>query len=490
MVVAPPAGTPLCKNGCGCRIPEGLQKNGRPYVTCCKACALNPGQGEHDEACPGPPPLKGSRPVCPKGARCRSRLPDHLAEQAHPLDQDYSACCAAAGVEAEPLSLKVLFDWTDADGSGRLSRQELQGTLGIIARLSGWTDEPEDYPPITDKAWAHLDEDGSGLVNFSEFAAWAGPRLGLPLGLRRAASSVTTAAPTCCSVLGCPCEAFVARPFSSTCATCKHKKHMHKSAEDLDQDVAFPPYWNNRSGNFQTLVPLGGISDVKEQDFQALFDRTYLKKWTRDRKRHSPDNPNVPAGYRVASVLRNENSQDWQEYYARRLELQTRLGEGRSIDVVDNVKTMAAWRDINAAVCGRLASECNEWYLFHGTSPDAAQAICSTDFKVACAGKNTGTLYGRGLYFAESITKADEYAKANEEGHFAVLLCRVLGGQVLYTDAVEPDPEELVYSCVEGPYDCVLGDREKCRSTFREFVLFDSEDVLPEYIVEYTRVYR
>merc|ERR1712232_34511 len=136
-----------------------------------------------------------------------------------------------------------------------------------------------------------------------------------------------------------------------------------------------------------------------------------------------------------------------------------------------------------------LERKINEWYLFHGTNPIAADAICSTDFKVSKAGTNTGTLYGKGLYFADCITKADEYSKPNSDGHYAVLLCRIIGGNVRYTDEETPDKEDLVYSCLEGPYDCVLGDREKLRGTFKEYVLFDSEDVYPEYIIHYTRVY-
>lgn len=46
-----------------------------------------------------------------------------------------------------------------------------------------------------------------------------------------------------------------------------------------------------------------------------------------------------------------------------------------------------------------------------------------------------------------------------------------------------------MYSCIEGSFDSVLGDREKCRGTYKEFVLFDSEDVYPEYVIEYQRVY-
>eukprot|EP00929_Paragymnodinium_shiwhaense_P057699 TRINITY_DN28888_c0_g1_i2.p1 TRINITY_DN28888_c0_g1~~TRINITY_DN28888_c0_g1_i2.p1 ORF type:complete len:119 (+),score=20.95 TRINITY_DN28888_c0_g1_i2:307-663(+) len=106
--------------------------------------------------------------------------------------------------------------------------------------------------------------------------------------------------------------------------------------------------------------------------------------------------------------------------------------------------------------------------------------------KCIIPGKNSA--FGCDVW-GQSITKADEYAKANTAGNYAVLLCRVLGGKVLYTDEVSPNPEDLVHQCVEGPYDSVLGDRERIRGTFREFVLFDSEDVYPEYIVEYQRDY-
>lgn len=87
------------------------------------------------------------------------------------------------------------------------------------------------------------------------------------------------------------------------------------------------------------------------------------------------------------------------------------------------------------------------------------------------------------------MTKADEYASPNEYGEYALLLCRALGGKVRYTDAVEPDVEELLNDCTQGSFNCVLGDREKCRKTFREFVFFDSEAVYPEYVLMYTRVY-
>ena len=47
-----------------------------------------------------------------------------------------------------------------------------------------------------------------------------------------------------------------------------------------------------------------------------------------------------------------------------------------------------------------------------------------------------------GLYFAESCTKADEYAR-DDTGHYsdvrALLLCRVCMGRIHYTTEPEPD---------------------------------------------------
>merc|ERR1719440_2074400 len=153
----------------------------------------------------------------------------------------------------------------------------------------------------------------------------------------------------------------------------------------------------------------------------------------------------------------------------------TRIQEGKTVEIFSDVKSMVAWREIGGAKADRLIHGCNEWYLFHGTNPAAAKAICTSDFKVSRAGKNTGTLYGKGLYFAESITKADEYAKQGREQLYAVMLCRVIGGNVKYVDTDPKDPEELVASCISGPFDSVLGDREKLKGTYREFVIFDSE---------------
>lgn len=488
--IAPPAGglrnyaaivnrepQATCKFGCGMLVAVG--KGGRQFDTCCRACATSEAHDQHDEKCRGPPKMLM---VCAEGAKCRNRSKEHLEAFAHPLDIDYAATCQSLGIEPETLTLRMVFDWMDADGSGKLSRRELTEGITIVGDLRG--DEMEDRPVISDKAWREVDADGNGVLNFFEFACWAGPRWGLPLGLKRSASM---AARPCCSVLGCPCTEFKpGKRNPKMCMNCNHKLSLHTAhGVEHSGDVEFPVYWDTRSPDICQLVPL---STRHVQDFQTLFDSSYKKTWTRDRTRHNPDKPEVPKGFRVLKASRNENGKLWSEYYSRLTTLQEQEQEQRSIDIYDTqVRTSVA--SVRLQHGDVLAHDVNEWYLLHGTNPDAAQAICKTDFTIRTAGSNTGTLYGRGLYFADSITKADEYSKPNSNGVYAVLVCRVLGGRVLYNDDVTPDPEELVEQCVSGPYDSVLGDREKCRGTFKEFVLFDTEDVFPEFVIEYKRVY-
>jgi predicted RNA binding protein YcfA (HicA-like mRNA interferase family) len=89
--------------------------------------------------------------------------------------------------------------------------------------------------------------------------------------------------------------------------------------------------------------------------------------------------------------------------------------------------------------------------------------------------------------FREGVCDVDTSKCVAEGGFHTVLLCRVLGGRVRYCAERSPDAEALTKDCVEGPFDCILGDRRKVSGTYREFVVFDSENVYPEYILKYTR---
>lgn len=144
-----------------------------------------------------------------------------------------------------------------------------------------------------------------------------------------------------------------------------------------------------------------------------------------------------------------------------------------------------------------LDSGSHEKWLWHGTSHEATAGISTADFRLNLAGTNAGTLYGRGIYLAEAITKSDEYTKAGGEVWKAgdtitervALLCLASLGWVNYNDEVRPDPDALVASCTGGSFHSVLGDREKIRGTYREIIVYDENQAYPAYICHYNRGY-
>lgn len=132
-------------------------------------------------------------------------------------------------------------------------------------------------------------------------------------------------------------------------------------------------------------------------------------------------------------------------------------------------------------------------FLFHGTKPSAADSIAENAFKLSFSGTNKGTLFGPGIYFAESSSKSDEYAEDDQggiyQGLYATLLCRVVMGMARYNEEHRPDSAGLTKDCLHGDFHSVLGDREKIRGTFREFVVFDHEQAYPEFIIIYRRTF-
>lgn len=68
-----------------------------------------------------------------------------------------------------------------------------------------------------------------------------------------------------------------------------------------------------------------------------------------------------------------------------------------------------------------------------------------------------------------------------------MLICRVTMGDWIYSDSASPDVSAMMPQIRKKEKDSILGDRERARGTYREFVIFNREQVYPEYIVIYKR---
>lgn len=211
---------------------------------------------------------------------------------------------------------------------------------------------------------------------------------------------------------------------------------------------------------------------------QNMFDQTWKSITTRDR-----DYEGVPR-LRVVMVQRNANPALWEQYVLARRNISARMSSRDRMHTL-SLPLQSGFFETDQSV--------NECFLFHGSKPSAVENICSGGFNVSLSGTHAGSLYGPGIYCGENSSKGDEYTDAEESGIHqglrAMLICRVVLGRMLYNDEVIPDKEQILQSC-SGPrrrFESVLGDREKARGTYREFVTFDSAQVFPEYVVLYQR---
>lgn len=218
---------------------------------------------------------------------------------------------------------------------------------------------------------------------------------------------------------------------------------------------------------------------------QALFDGSFRAKYTRDRRGEK-----VPKRLILDRAVRVQNAQGWAEFTGRQDEIRAELARRRQeglpmMTTVDGLKTQVP--DFMQGAGKALDGETNGAWLFHGTT--AGQAIAKEAFLVDLAGSNAGTLYGRGIYLAESVTKSDEYSKEDEAGFRQILVCRACLGNMLYCDEKAPNKDEMMSKVMSGQYHSVLGDREKLHGTFREFVVYDEDQIYPEFVVWYRRGY-
>eukprot|EP00439_Symbiodinium_sp_Y106_P076042 s52_g15.t1 len=244
------------------------------------------------------------------------------------------------------------------------------------------------------------------------------------------------------------------RVFPTCCKSCAYlKKERDICGHDIDCDIraneaVCPPwYWKSASAwpeNFHEEV---GGSYVKEMGTKIL-------------RRRLPD-------WEVVQCQRIEDALLWEKYTAKRAQL-------REKSVTCAHVSPETAESIQYSANTTLDHKVNEVWLLHGTSEEAAKAISRSNFL-----PSSGGCFGAGIYFADDAKKSNQYAKGRTEDDCKImLLCRVtLGnlkmlpkGQDRSADRFADDPN----------VDSILG----CTDT-REFVVYDTSQIYPEYIMYY-----
>jgi len=241
-----------------------------------------------------------------------------------------------------------------------------------------------------------------------------------------------------------------------------------------------PNYWTlpSKAGEVaQEVVPATGEELAM---LQEVMDGTYKAKATRDRLGKP-----VPRRLVVVAALRSETPALWDRFARRRQHLEQELAGEK--DLITPMTLPASLGLTLRCIHEDRGNGSNEAYLLHGSNPTSAMSILGTSFNMELAGRNAGSMFGPGIYMAESSVKADEYARDDTSGSyaglFAVLFCRTLVGRALQVT----DPADYGPLVTAGDFHSVVGDREKAVGTFREFVFFHEESIYPEFAVFYRR---
>lgn len=255
-------------------------------------------------------------------------------------------------------------------------------------------------------------------------------------------------------------------------------------------DESVPSYWSAASSgatSFSEMVAVNEPSMV--QALEAALELTF--KRSSDGTAHSTRDRQggKPRRFRLAQAYRVEDSHLWKAYARHRASLGSCEPISACVGPGGPPKT--------AAVPGlpELSPDVNETYLFHGTSPEAAQSIIHSGFRIDLAGTSAGCAFGKGAYLAEACTKSDEYAKHGEglfSQMYAMLLCRTSLGRVVRVEdfyhsssTVRSLVDDEIIS--QNVYQCLLGDREAAVGTYREFIVFQREQIYPEFVLLYHR---
>ncbi|KAL2076616.1 hypothetical protein ACEWY4_027788 [Coilia grayii] len=194
-----------------------------------------------------------------------------------------------------------------------------------------------------------------------------------------------------------------------------------------------PGYWD------KTAVPDTGYQKVT----LLSTDRDYLKVQDLFSK--------TLRGFDMVSIERVQNKELWEDFQTKRERMKKANKDKKYGDGV------------------RL--------LFHGTDSKFIDAICFQNFDWRKCGAN-GTVYGEGCYFARDASYSHNYTSAY--GKRSMFVCRVLvgsytRGQSHYRLPPSIDGGLVLYdSCVNDVRDPSI------------FVVFDKQQVYPEFLVTYT----
>ena len=241
-------------------------------------------------------------------------------------------------------------------------------------------------------------------------------------------------------------------------------------------------------------LPIYWQNTYKGPRSEKFHQQYYVQARTVNALHQLATSSGLPKGLRVLQVRRIEHSELWTRYIDAKASLQNKLMElgierflgAHDLDgrpTAGHVLTTTRIADLgleNTVSLDHLDELLNEHLLWHGTSKETAETIVVDDFRIDHAKVAHGKRFGVGAYFAEDLDKSLQYAPEDVDAKRWVLLCRVLCGNMYYTESNIKTDAIQIASCTRN--NSVLANPSG--EGPREFIVPNADQIYPEYILE------
>ncbi|XP_062622275.1 uncharacterized protein LOC134283813 [Saccostrea cucullata] len=298
----------------------------------------------------------------------------------------------------------------------------------------------------------------------------------------------------------------------------RHRRGTDEDLKKMIEEATVPAYWKHFKDGKSILDSIKGIvtstektHDVDPKTFNAIR-KLVEKTFNPELVGQGADARNLShKKIHVQKVELIENIDLYQEYSRKRRKMLHKVFKTKSPKFPTKVEAVPKKQGIKNVVAKGaiftekimderlkqdIVSKLNEVYLFHGTKSQFVGNIKAKG--VDPKHGSDGGMFGRGIYCAESSTKADQYAddkdKRGQKGK--MFLMRMLLGHIFLTEKDKKYKQPPCYNCYKDDcadpgherFDSVVGVKQQTGGLFREFVVYDKDQCYPEYLITYDRL--
>ncbi|KAL3880945.1 hypothetical protein ACJMK2_033147 [Sinanodonta woodiana] len=289
-----------------------------------------------------------------------------------------------------------------------------------------------------------------------------------------------------------------------------HPRGSKEYFDDLYKSDIYPPcYWTRYNVSKSIKQWNAETKEPAEPMFMRVDPETFneVKKvveltWQKEFIGHGKDAKGLQnlnyTKINVTKVERIENIQVFEKYANYRHAFFNTVSKQGQVTPFDDIKGLKKGPLKTSACISKKSDlvkdiypEINEHYLFHGTKVDVVESIARQGLDDRLA---ENAMFGKGVYCAESSTKADQYADDKQrrlEGEKKMFLVRACLGEVYIESCSTAHQRPPCRQCKQDKctnhsnlYDSVVGEGSW---NFREFVLYERMQVYPEYLITYRR---